>query len=583
MSTTRRGLNLAVIAGLLFACTDPTDAPILAPSHDAVFSATSSTTPTVSTAAPDHLPPTATYDVAINGTGFATGATARFELNGAVGPNVVVNSTRYVKSTQLVANVTVAANAKLTLYDVAILLRSGKKGIGTERFTVAKDPVYSVEVRPSSASVAVGTTFQLEARVRTGNAFTQPIVTDRLVTWTSSNTDVITVDATGLLTGVSAGSATITATSEGIIGTAPVTVTVPASIAPLASLTTGNETSCALNMSGAALCWGDGKVGQLGTGFLGASSSPVAVAGGLTFASISPGIYHGCGLASGGAAYCCGRNDQGALGDGTLTQRLSPTPVSGGLQFTVIRTGMHFSCGLSNGAAYCWGQGQFGVLGNGTKVVSSAPVPVSGAHTFTALVTGLFHACALDTSGAAWCWGDNRAFGLGDGTTTNSAVPLRVMGGLVFTALSAGEGSSCGLTPTGAAYCWGYNYYGQLGDGKSGSGTSRGAPAPVLGGLSFTALRSGNIHVCGITSGGSAYCWGDNTYGQLGDGTLVARLSPVAVSGGMSFSTISAGMWLTCGVSTNSVAYCWGHGHLGQIGNGVTGDRSVPTRVGGQP
>ena len=99
---------------------------------------------------------------------------------------------------------------------------------------------------------------------------------------------------------------------------------------------------------------------------------------------------------------------------------------------------------------------------------------------------------------------------------------------------SAGSAHTCGLTTGGAAYCWGSNGYGQLGDGTSGNRTS---PVAVAGGLTFQALSAGQSHTCGLTAGGAAYCWGANSLGQLGDGTSSNRTSPVAVAGGVVFGT----------------------------------------------
>ncbi|HEY0527390.1 MAG TPA: Ig-like domain-containing protein [Gemmatimonadaceae bacterium] len=540
--------------------------------------------PAVTAALPSSAPADTTLDVAITGSGFATGATATMQLNGAADPRVKTNSTRFVSSTQLSANVTIARDAIQTLYDVAVTLASGKKGIGTELFTV-KAPtgngVASVEVIPSAAGFDAGSSFQLSARTRTK---TGNIVTGRVVTWSSSDVTIATVSANGLATGTAPGSATITATSEGVSGTASVTVRTPSTLSPLASVTAGDQNFCALNTSGAAFCWGYGDVGQLGNGVLANVSTPVEVAGGLSFAAISPAIYHGCGLAADGTAYCWGRNDQGALGDGTLVNHYTPAPVSGGLHFTKIKTGMHFTCGLvASGDAYCWGQGQFGVLGNGTLGVSTAPVLVSGGHIFTELGTGLWQACAIDNAGAAWCWGDNRAFGLGDGTAINSSIPVRVIGGVTFSTVSGGENYTCALTPAGAAYCWGYDYFGSLGDGLSGSGTSRGTPKPVIGGFTFRALTTGGAHACGLLNDGTVRCWGDNVAGQFGNGTLVSTTSPVNAASGFSWSSIAATYRGTCGITSANVAYCWGAGARGQLGNGATTDSSLPVKVNGQP
>lgn len=545
--------------------------------------------PNVAGAFPSRLPPTATYDdgpatIRISGSGFAPDATVSFESGGQAEEALHVDSAHYVSPTELIATLTIAANAKAKKYDIVVKRRSGKKGIGSETFTIAKDPVFTVEIRPGAASLAVGRTFQLSARVRTGNPEIQPIVTDREVVWQSSNPEIVSVSATGLLTGISGGSATVTATSEGKTDVAPIVVGVVANIQPVASLTSGNKTTCALNDSGNAFCWGEGSVGQLGYGGQSPSSSPTPVAGGLNFAAISPAIYHSCALTTTGSAYCWGRNDQAALGDGSLEQRLVPTRVSGDLTFTVIRTGYHFSCALvATGDAYCWGNGQFGILGNSSNTLSNIPVKVGGTHKFTALAAGFNHACAIDASGAAWCWGDNRAYGLGDGSRTNANLPVAVSGGLKFSSLTAGEGSTCGLTNSGAAYCWGWNVFGEAGDGTSGASASKHSPVAVAGGLTFTSLQAGNIHVCGLATSGSVYCWGDNAHGQLGDGSFDPHPTPTAVAGGLTFTTITSGLNVTCGVAVSGVVYCWGANDLGQLGTGANVDSNVPVRVDGQP
>jgi alpha-tubulin suppressor-like RCC1 family protein len=135
----------------------------------------------------------------------------------------------------------------------------------------------------------------------------------------------------------------------------------------------------------------------------------------------------------------------------------------------------------------------------------------------------------------------------------------------------------CGLTTAGDPYCWGYNRFGRLGDG-SPEETIRQDPGPVVGGLKFSAISVSTYHVCGLTSAGAAYCWGQNG-GALGDGTTITRFTPVPVQGGLTFRALSVGSSHTCGLTTAGDAYCWGDNQFGQIGDGTTTTRLTPVPV----
>ena len=195
------------------------------------------------------------------------------------------------------------------------------------------------------------------------------------------------------------------------------------------------------------------------------------------------------------------------------------------------------------------------------------------------LAAGGTSSCGLPADGVAWCWGNNTFGQLGDGTVTNAAQhePRAVTGPVRFTSLTMGRAHACGLDADGAAWCWGENSYGQLGDEST---DDRLTPTAVAGDHQFVSLTGGLDHTCGLDTDGAAWCWGANTVGQLGDGTGAEsedRTSPVAVVGDLSFTELSAGEEFTCGLADDGSAWCWGSG--GVNGDGTTDTSTEPVPV----
>lgn len=151
----------------------------------------------------------------------------------------------------------------------------------------------------------------------------------------------------------------------------------------------------------------------------------------------------------------------------------------------------------------------------------------------------------------------------------------------------AGGDHSCGVTTDDRAYCWADNEYGALGNGtNSGPEDCNGwpcsiRPVVVLGGLRFDHVSAGGNHTCGVTTDERVFCWGRNAEGQLGDGTATTSLTPVAVAGGRGFRQVRAGNGYTCAITPFDVAYCWGYNASGQLGDGTTTKRLTPVPVAG--
>ena len=344
------------------------------------------------------------------------------------------------------------------------------------------------------------------------------------------------------------------------------------------AISTGHYHSLALKNDGRLWVWGNNIYGQLGDAPTIGRSTPAPVSGLTDVVAISGGSYHSLALKSDGTVLAWGRNSYGQLGDGSTTNRTTPVQVTGLINVVVISGGYRHSLALkSDGTVWAWGNNLYGQLGDGLTTSRTTPVQVTGLIDVVAISGGDFHSLALKSDGTVWAWGNNLYGQLGDGSTTNRTTPVQVTGLTDVVAISGGTYHSLALKSDGTVWAWGNNEYGQLGDETNINKTT---PVQVPYIADAIAISSGESHSLALRPNGSVLAWGRNYYGQLGDGTTINKSAPIQVSDLANVRAVSAsGGSHSLALKADGTVWAWGNNNYGQLGEGTTSNKTIPVQV----
>ena len=341
------------------------------------------------------------------------------------------------------------------------------------------------------------------------------------------------------------------------------------------------EYFCALHQTGTISCWGRD-----------AGSVPVEIDGISDATAIAVGEAHSCALHQTGNISCWGSNRAAQLGNYAAEFESSmPVGVTGISDAAAITAGSEYSCALhQTGNISCWGSNEDGRLGNGTNNYSSVPVKVQDIDDITAVNAAGGYSCALHQNGTISCWGRNNYGQLGDGTGGTfhdySPAPVKVVGIDDATAITTTWSNACALHQSGSISCWGDNRFGQLGNGAGGNeGDISLVPVKVKNIDDATAISTSWSNSCALHQNGTISCWGINLTAQLGDTEEYIYLVPVKVKGIDDATAISAGWAHSCALHQTGQISCWGRNSNGELGDGTGGNEddydysSVPVKV----
>ncbi len=343
-------------------------------------------------------------------------------------------------------------------------------------------------------------------------------------------------------------------------------------------VTAGWYHSCALPSSGRVYCWGEDGYGQLGNGALsGPRARPVEVRGLRHATGIAAGENRTCAVLAGGGVDCWGDGDDGELGDGALSLRQdTPVSVRHVTSATQVTVGEDHTCALlSDGHVDCWGADVYGELGDGVTTVEprDTPTEVTGISQAVQVSAGSKDTCALLADGHVECWGADPSGALGAANALDD-VPIEVTGITDATQVGVGPDHACALLSDGSVDCWGRDSLNQL--GTNAETIIQELPVAVAGFSGAIQLAVGASVTCEVVSDAHIDCIGDDNYGQLGGGSTseigqampVGQATPVEVQGIADAARVVSALGHTCAALTNGHVECWGENLYGEIGDG---------------
>ncbi|WP_164009468.1 MopE-related protein [Pyxidicoccus trucidator] len=342
--------------------------------------------------------------------------------------------------------------------------------------------------------------------------------------------------------------------------------------------------SLALRKSGEVWAWGNNLSGQLGTASTQSTASPARVPGLPGVKALAAGISHSLALDLTGQVWAWGQNASGQVGLGSVGGTvLTPTKVAGLPLIQRIAAGGSYSLALdADGKVWAWGQNTSGQVGTGAiSLTVATPVQVTGLPPIQAIAGGVNHALALDVDGNVWAWGQNTSGQVGTGAASTSVlVPVKVAGLPGAKAIAAGAGHSLVIdTQFGNVWAWGQNNFGQVGTGSSTT-TPVLAPTPVGGVFAGTSIVAGHYFSLVIMGNGFVKAWGQNNFGQIGNGTTTNSPGSVDVTELGDAKAISAGAQHALAVRPGCPVWAWGSNGQGRLGNGSMSEvpATVPTQ-----
>ncbi|RYZ99686.1 MAG: T9SS type A sorting domain-containing protein [Sphingobacteriaceae bacterium] len=340
------------------------------------------------------------------------------------------------------------------------------------------------------------------------------------------------------------------------------------------SVSAGWYHTLAIKADGSLWAWGNNEYGQLGDFSILNRNVPVRIGVQNDWVKISASFGNSAAVKANGSLWTWGSNNQGQLGIGSTTSQFAPVRVGTNNNWKDVSMSAHCIAVQSNGSLWAWGWNGYGQLGNGTTASSSVPIRIGNENNWLA-VSGHDHSIAIKANGSLWAWGENSSGEIGNGNTNNQSTPIPITNiGNKPNVIVAGDFYNVIIKADGTLWAWGENLYGQLGDGST---TQRNLPVQIGTDNNWVQVAASNATTLAIKSNGTLWAWGSNANLQIGDGTADDRHAPVQIGNDNDWVSVKTGDHTTA-LKSNGTLWGWGYEFNGSLGG--TGTTNIPLQIG---
>ena len=357
------------------------------------------------------------------------------------------------------------------------------------------------------------------------------------------------------------------------------------------TFTGGNVFALGITTNGELWSWGYNNWGQLGLGTQESIGNPIKSQIGTEnqWKEVAAGYEYALAIKNDGTLWAWGANYFGMLGDGTYFTRISPVQIGSETNWSKIATGEVNSLALkTDGTLWAWGRNNSGQLGDGTNTEKLVPIQVGVDSDWKEISVGTLHCIALKSNGTLWTWGENGngQLGLADNLYKDKNIPTQVGTATNWNKISAGRNFNLALKNDGTLWSWGQNDFGQLGNGFS-FGNFNDTPTQRGSDTDWKEISAGDLHSTALKTNGTRWAWGGNgsgssnsgNKGALGDNTIIDKNIPIQIGTDTDWQKPNNGIYFSLFLKNDGTLWSNGTNFSGELGDGTKTTRLSPTLV----